>query len=240
MDAVARRRRGAVRRGRVGGRGGADRSARRVRGHHGALQVRVDRQRAGRLAAARRSAACCRRTGCSRRCRRSAATSCRAATRRVGFIVEPGHDLPIGVSRRRRLGIDQVGLQLRGLPHRHRPRHARRGAARRARHAGAAARSAGVRAVRARLHARQPDDGRERAAGGSRRWASGPSLFERLLLRVGLIDRLKMQTLDAAEPHRADPRRRRAAVGPWPRGHVQPLQGDSVQLASRPGCRRPS
>ena len=27
-----------------------------------------------------------------------------------GFIMEPGHDLPIGVSRRRRLGIDQVGL----------------------------------------------------------------------------------------------------------------------------------
>ncbi|MGE3704844.1 MAG: cytochrome c [Vicinamibacterales bacterium] len=27
-----------------------------------------------------------------------------------GFITEPGHDLPIGVSRRRRLGIDQVGL----------------------------------------------------------------------------------------------------------------------------------
>ena len=27
-----------------------------------------------------------------------------------GFVVEPGHDLPIGVSRRRRIGIDQVGL----------------------------------------------------------------------------------------------------------------------------------
>ena len=27
-----------------------------------------------------------------------------------GFITEPGKDLPIGVSRRRRLGIDQVGL----------------------------------------------------------------------------------------------------------------------------------
>jgi hypothetical protein len=25
-----------------------------------------------------------------------------------GFVVEPGHDLPIGVSRRRRLGIDQI------------------------------------------------------------------------------------------------------------------------------------
>ena len=28
----------------------------------------------------------------------------------VGLIVEPGHDLPVGVSRRRRLGIDQVGF----------------------------------------------------------------------------------------------------------------------------------
>src|SRR6187397_2783126 len=27
-----------------------------------------------------------------------------------GFVSEPGKDLPIGVSRRRRLGIDQVGL----------------------------------------------------------------------------------------------------------------------------------
>ena len=27
-----------------------------------------------------------------------------------GFVMEPGHDLPIGVSRRRRFGIDQVGL----------------------------------------------------------------------------------------------------------------------------------
>ena len=52
----------------------------------------------------------CRRTGCSRRCRRSAATSCRAATRRSGSSSEPGKDLPVGVSRRRRLGVDQVGL----------------------------------------------------------------------------------------------------------------------------------
>ena len=28
----------------------------------------------------------------------------------LGLIVEPGHDLPIGVSRRRRLGLDQVGI----------------------------------------------------------------------------------------------------------------------------------
>jgi mono/diheme cytochrome c family protein len=28
----------------------------------------------------------------------------------LGFIFEPGHDLPVGVSRRRRLGLDQVGV----------------------------------------------------------------------------------------------------------------------------------
>ena len=80
-----------------------------------------------------------------------------------GFVTEPGQDLPIGVSRRRRLGIDQVGLNcavchtgtVRDTPG--------RGAANRSRHAGAAARSAGVRAVRARLHARQPADRRRRA-----------------------------------------------------------------------------
>ena len=45
-----------------------------------------------------------------RPCRPSAATSCRGGYATFGFIVEPGHDLPIGVARRRRLGIDQVGL----------------------------------------------------------------------------------------------------------------------------------
>ncbi len=71
----------------------------------------TDRSAASRAdRCSRRSAACCRRTGCSRRCRRSAATASRAAGRRLGFVIEPGKDLPIGVSRRRRLGIDQVGL----------------------------------------------------------------------------------------------------------------------------------
>ena len=38
-------------------------------------------------------------------------------------------------------------------------------------------------------------DGRQRARHGSPS-GGGPSLFERLLLRAGLIDRLKLQTLD--------------------------------------------
>ena len=93
-----------------------------------------------------RSAACCRRTGSSARCRRSAATSCRGGYASFGFIVEPGHELPIGVSRRRRIGIDHVGLNC-AVCHtgtvRDTPDVA---AADRAGHAGAPARPAGVRA----------------------------------------------------------------------------------------------
>lgn len=37
-----------------------------------------------------------------------------------GFITEPGHDLPIGISRRRRFGVDHVGFEPRRLPHQHR------------------------------------------------------------------------------------------------------------------------
>ena len=51
--------------------------------------------------------------------------------------------------------------ELRRVPHRHGARGAWRAAADRARHAGAPARSAGVRGVRARLHARQPAHGRQ-------------------------------------------------------------------------------
>ena len=76
----------------------------------GALQVRVDRQRAGRLAAAaggRRAAAL---LGVPRAADDLPAIGCRGGYASFGFIVEPGHELPIGVSRRRRIGIDHVGL----------------------------------------------------------------------------------------------------------------------------------
>jgi hypothetical protein len=46
-----------------------------------------------------------------------------------GFMTEPGHELPVGVSRRHRIGIDHVGPQLRLVPQRHRSRHAGIGAA---------------------------------------------------------------------------------------------------------------
>ena len=147
-------------------------------GHPGAFQVRVDRQRAGRLAAGagrRRAAAVLGVQGAAVDLQRQAAGRLRVGS---ASIIEPGQrpaDRRLAApAARHRSGR----AQLRGLPHRHGPRHAGRGAAGRARHAGAPARSAGVRAVRARLHARQPADRRrgsrppaEDAAG--RRCSSG-------------------------------------------------------------------
>ena len=73
----------------------------------------------------------------------------------LGLIFEKGHDLPIGVSRRRRLGLDQVGLNC-AVCHtgtvresRNDTRHDRR------RHAGAPAESAEPLPIRARLLARR-------------------------------------------------------------------------------------
>ena len=57
-----------------------------------------------------RWAACCRRTGSSARCRRSAAIGCRAATPRSASSSSPATICPVGVSRRHRIGIDHVGL----------------------------------------------------------------------------------------------------------------------------------
>ena len=189
--------------------------------------------RAGRCC--RRSAACCRPTGCSRRCRRSAATSCRAATPRSASSSEPGKDLPIGVSRRRRLGHRSgrasTARSATPAPSATRPARA---PTNRARDAGAAARPAGVRAVRARLHARQPADRRRRP---------GPPAEARraVALRARAAARRSGRSAEAAdarpaEPHRADPRRRRAALGPRPRRHVQSVQGHSVQLGSEPAA----
>jgi hypothetical protein len=112
---------------------------------------------------------------------------------RFGFISEPGHDLPIGVSRRRRLGIDQVGLNC-AVCHSATVREA----------AGAAPRIVlGMPAQRLDLQAfvqfvldctldnRLTAD----AVRGRLPRNGGPSLFERALLRAGLVDRLKLQTL---------------------------------------------
>ena len=110
-----------------------------------------------------------------------------------GFIVEPGHDLPIGVARRRRLGIDQVGLNCAAC------------------HAGTVRDAPGAQPrIVLGMPSQQLDlqafvqfvldctlDNRltADAVRGRLPRQDGPFLFERLLLRAGLIDRLKLQTL---------------------------------------------
>jgi len=110
-----------------------------------------------------------------------------------GFVMEPGKDLPVGVSRRRRLGIDQVGLNcavchtstLRDAP-------------------GEAPKvMLGMPAQRLDLQAFVEFvldctlDNRltTESVRGRLPSSGGPSLFERALLRAGLVDRLKITTL---------------------------------------------
>ena len=121
--------------------------------HRRPLQIRIDRQRTGRVAAAprrRRAAAVLgvpraaddlprSPAGRLRRLRLDHRAGSRAAGRRLA---PPPHR-----HRSRR-------PQLRAVPQRHRARDAHVAAARRARHAGPSARSPGLRAVRARMHAR--------------------------------------------------------------------------------------
>lgn len=111
-----------------------------------------------------------------------------------GFIFEEGRDLPIGISRRRRIGVDHVGLNCAAC------------------HTGTVREtpasapqivlgmpshqldlqsfvefvlecSLDNRLTPEAIRARLPESG-------------GPSAFERALLRFGLVDRLKLQTLD--------------------------------------------
>ena len=110
-----------------------------------------------------------------------------------GFVVEPGHDLPIGVSRRRRIGIDQVGLNCAAC------------------HTGTVRDAPGATPrIVLGMPSQQLDleafvqfvldctlDNRMTADAvrGRLPKQDGPVLFERVLLRAGLIDRLKLQTL---------------------------------------------
>jgi hypothetical protein len=112
----------------------------------------------------------------------------------LGFVVEPGQDLPIGVSRRRRLGIDQVGLNCAVC------------------HTGTIRDSPGsAPRVVLGMPAHQLDlqrfiefsldctlDNRLTADSVRASFPSqdGPSRFERGLFRLGLVDRLKIQTLE--------------------------------------------
>lgn len=113
----------------------------------------------------------------------------------LGFIFEPGRDLPIGVSRRRRFGVDQVGLNCAVC------------------HTGTVRDAPGSQArIVLGMPAQQLDlqsliqfvldcslDNRMTADNVLGRTGSGgarPSVFERVLLRFGLVDRLKLQVLD--------------------------------------------
>jgi hypothetical protein len=111
-----------------------------------------------------------------------------------GFAMEPGHDLPVGVSRRRRLGIDQVGLNcavchtstLRDAP----------GATPKVMLGMPAQRLDLEAFVRFVLDCTLDNRLTADAVRGRLPKTGGPTLFERLLLRTGLVDRLKIQTLN--------------------------------------------
>ncbi|MGE0594533.1 MAG: cytochrome c [Vicinamibacterales bacterium] len=111
-----------------------------------------------------------------------------------GFITEPGHDLPIGVSRRRRLGIDQVGLNC-AVCH--------TGTVRETPDAppeivlGMPANRLDLQAfVRFVLECSLDNRVTAEAVIGRLPEENGPSRFERLLLRFGFIGRLKSTTLN--------------------------------------------
>lgn len=111
-----------------------------------------------------------------------------------GFVTEPGKDLPIGVSRRRRFGVDHVGLNCSVC------------------HTATVRQAANAQpTIVLGMPAQQLDlqsfvqfvldctlDNRLTADAVRGRYPErgGPSRFERLLMRTGLIDRLKLQTLN--------------------------------------------
>ncbi|MEQ1729447.1 MAG: cytochrome c [Vicinamibacterales bacterium] len=132
-----------------------------------------------------------------------------------GFITEPGRDLPIGVSRRRRVGVDHVGLNcavchsgtVRDTPTSP-PRIVLGMPAHRLDLQGfvkfVLECSLDNRLTSAAVTGRLPREG-------------GPSLFERALLNLGYIDRLKATTLNLRNriaPALAD------SVPKWGRGRV--------------------
>ena len=112
-----------------------------------------------------------------------------------GFTMEAGHDLPIGVSRRRRMGVDHVGINCAACHSgtvRDTPTAAPRVVL------GMPAHKLDLQGfvqfvLECSLDSRlTPEAVRAQFPATGER----PSLFERALLRVGLIDRLKLTTLD--------------------------------------------
>jgi hypothetical protein len=110
-----------------------------------------------------------------------------------GFITEPGRDLPIGVSRRRRLGIDQVGLNC-ALCHTGTVRETPASPPRIV--LGMPANRLDLQAfVQFVLECSLDNRLTPAAIKGRLPKHGGPSLFERALLDFGFIERLKDTTL---------------------------------------------
>jgi mono/diheme cytochrome c family protein len=110
-----------------------------------------------------------------------------------GFVMEPGKDLPVGVSRRRRLGIDQVGLNC-AVCHTSTVRESPNTAPQIV--LGMPAQQLDLQAfVQFVLDCSLDNRVTTDAIRGRLPKSGGPSLLERLLLRTGLVDRLKIQTL---------------------------------------------
>ena len=112
-----------------------------------------------------------------------------------GFTFEPGHELPIGVSRRRRIGLDHVGLNCAGC-HSSTVRDTPTAQPRVV--LGMPAHKLDLQGFVQFIIDCSLDSRLTPAAVRAQFPATGerPSVFERLLLRAGLIDRLKLQTLD--------------------------------------------
>jgi mono/diheme cytochrome c family protein len=111
----------------------------------------------------------------------------------LGFVMEPGKDLPIGISRRRRLGIDQVGLNC-AVCHTNTVRESATSPPRIV--LGMPANSLDLQKfVQFVLDCTLDNRVTADAILGRAPKFGGPSLFERVLLRTGLVDRLKIQTL---------------------------------------------
>jgi mono/diheme cytochrome c family protein len=134
----------------------------------------------------------------------------------LGFVFEPGKDLPIGISRRHRIGIDHVGLNC-AVCHTSTVRESPSSAPRIV--LGMPAHELDLQrfvkfVLDCSLDNRTTADAvmaRARAAGHR------PALFERTLMRFGLIDRLKVQTL--ALRNRIEPILQ-SGIPPWGRGRV--------------------
>ena len=132
-----------------------------------------------------------------------------------GMIVEPGHDRPIGISRRRRLGLDHAGLNC-AVCHTGTVRDPAGGPPRIV--LGMPAHQLDLQAFVQFVTDCTLDDRVTADAIRSHLPSSGgPSLFERALLRVGLTSRLKTQTRNLRNriaPILAD------GVPRWGRGRV--------------------